>query len=198
MAAEPQDMFAQAQTALTVLGLSDQQLNSIKFTGKHRHRPMDEWVLTWDPHIPIVSNPQIPSLMRQYAILKFALVDGPAENSPDVPQAFRLISEDIIAGLAADQLAYCNRQRTTARKPRGHIKEIGMTMHEFVEKYALVGENRLLAAKELWLGFGQYFRWKARLDMTLKGDSYVYLDDNTLAYVTFRNYVRDARKSTSH
>jgi hypothetical protein len=198
MATEPHDMLVQVKTALTELGLSDQQFNSIKFTGKHRHRPMDEWVLTWDTHIPIVSVPQIPSLMRQYAILQYALGDGPAENSPHVNEAFALISNDKVAGLAADQLAYCNRQRTTARKPRGHITEIGMTMREFVEKYALKGENRLLTAKELWPGFGQHFSWEASLDMTLKGDSYVYLNDNTLAYVTFRNYVRDARKSTSH
>ncbi len=35
MAVEPLEMFAQVTTALTELGLTDQQLSSIRYTGKH-------------------------------------------------------------------------------------------------------------------------------------------------------------------
>jgi hypothetical protein len=42
MAPEPPDMFDSVATALKNLGLSEEQLNSIKLSQKHRDRPMDE------------------------------------------------------------------------------------------------------------------------------------------------------------
>jgi hypothetical protein len=38
----------------------------------------------------------------------------------------------------------------------------------------------------------------SRRSADLEGTAYVYLDDRFLEYVTFRNYVRGARKSRSH
>jgi hypothetical protein len=193
MAPEPPDMFDSVAAALKTLGL-----NSIKFSQKHRDRPMDEWPMACDPHIEFAADPKLPSLMRRYAVLKFALVDGPAEHSPHVSEAFALISNEQVAGLAAEGLAYFSRQKKAAQKPRGYIPEIGMTMREFVMEYALCGESQLLSPLKLWSGFGQHFGWKAGLDIAMKGESYHYLDDKSLAYGTFRNYVRDARKLNSH
>ncbi len=136
--------------------------------------------------------------MRQFVILRFALFDGPAGHSSHVAQAFRFISDDKVGRLAADQLAYCARQKEAAQKERGRIEGLGMTMREVVVEYACLDQNRLLTAKELWIGFGQHFSLKAGLDMELKGDRYIYLDDKSLAYVTFRNYVGEGRKSISH
>jgi hypothetical protein len=197
MGPEPPHMFDSVGAALKKLGLSEEQLNSIKFSQKHRDRPIDEWPMTYDPDIKIAATPKLPSLMRRYAVLKFALVDGPAENSPQVSEAFALISNEQVAGLAAEGLAFFSRQKGAAQKPRGYIPEIRMTMREFVMEYALRGENRLLSALELWPGFGAHLRWNG-LDGILKGDGYNYLNGKSLAFVTFRNYVGDARKTNSH
>jgi hypothetical protein len=198
MGPETLDLFDSLDEALRALGLNKEQLKSIKFSQKHLERPMDEWPMTYDPRINFAIDPEMPSLMRRYAVLKFALVDGPAANSAHVSEAFALISNEQVGALASEGLAYFSRQKDAAQKPRNIIPDIGMTMREFVMEYALRGDNRLLSALELWPGFGQYFSFTTGLDMKLRNDKYVYLDNRSLAYVTFRNYVKGPRKPNSH
>jgi hypothetical protein len=197
MAADPQARLVLVTKELQNLGLTDKQLKSIKFTGKHQDNPIDEWPMTWDRSVQVSSSSQIASLMRQYAVLEFALVKGPAENNPQLSQAFRQISEYEVEELAFEGLKYFDRQQNAAQARRGFIKD-EMTMRDFVNEFALFGENRLLTAKQLWKAFPAHFRFEAGLDATMKNNSLDYLDGRTLHFVTFRNYVRIARKTTSH
>ncbi|MEA2895982.1 MAG: hypothetical protein QOJ84_1597 [Bradyrhizobium sp.] len=183
--------------ALKKLGFTDELLSSIKFTQRHRDCPAEEWVLTWNSRIPFKSDPRIPGWMRQYGLLKFAIIDGPAENSKHVPQAWRAIADDEVASLAANQIAYRSRQRKIAQHRRGYIEELGTTMREYAQTFAVSGENRLCSARELWPAFGDHIRYDG-LEVKTKNDLYIYLDGRTLAFTTFRNYVRAARKRLPH
>jgi hypothetical protein len=188
---EPESAFRDLGNELRDLGLNDQQLQSIRFNKNHRECPLDEWVMTWDQDITIEAMPTHLSKMRRYANLKFALIDGPAENSPYVSSALAQISNEPIYVMAADRLAYLGRQKAASEAPRGFIPEIGMTMREFVIKYATLGDNRFLRARGLWNGFGSHFSYASGLDMELVGKAYEYYDGRTLSYSTFRNYVAE-------
>jgi hypothetical protein len=180
-----------ATKMLRKFGLADPQLAAIRFSRKYRHRPFDEWPLTWHPSVPVETNPTIIKYMKDYASYRFALIDGPAEGD-GVSEAFSHVSETLAWPLLEDRLKYLADQKAKAKKPRGVIPEIEITMGDFAKQFARKPDSRLLSPRELWPGFGSEMA-SARLDPVQVGDSYEYLDDKFIAFRTFANYVRKAR-----
>jgi hypothetical protein len=178
---------------LRKLGLTDLHLDAMRFSRRYRDRPFEEWPLTWHPSVLVEANPTILKYMKDYASYRFALIDGPAEGAHGVSEAFSHASETLTGRLVEDRLKYLANQKAKARKPRGVIPEIGMTIGDLAKQFARKPDNRPLTPRELWPRFGSEMNFN-RLDSELVEDTYEYLDGKCISFRTFANYVRRARK----
>jgi len=185
----------QVTKSLRAAGLTDEDFERIKLSKKYPTRPFDEWPLTWPDHL--TNLPHLFSAMRAFAALRYALVEAPEENGPDQAGAWKTFADTVVEPAVAGRWTQITKNRMNARKSRGYVSEFGMTMRQLAAEFALKPENRPYQAHELWPGFGQYIQLHG-LDAERVRDAYIYLDRKRLKYVTFRNYVRDARQSRSH
>jgi hypothetical protein len=150
---------------------------------------LNGWKLTEEGRPPVLS------LIRDYVIYRYALIDGFCEDSHHRSEAWQHVSERLYEPLVDARIKYLDEQRAKSRLPRGRIPEIQMTMREFAMEYAQKPENRLSSPREMWPGFGEHMRFH-RLDAKLVRDTYEYLD-TSIAFGTFCNHVRAARKQRS-
>lgn len=181
--------------SLRAAGLTEKDFLKIRVSSRHSHRPFNEWSFTWPEHLTPLMH--LFSQMRAFAALRYACIDGPAENGPEISAAWQAYADTVVvepAVAARWRLSLTNKNN--AQKPRGYIPEFGMKIRELVMSYAQKPENQSLKASEIWCGFGQEMRWHG-VDSELVGDTYEYLGA-TLKYETFRNYVRDGRNLKSH
>jgi hypothetical protein len=188
-----------ATKLLKGFGFTNEQLGQIRFHLRDRLLPiaqrplrlpaglLDGWKLTEEGRPPVLS------LIRDYVIYRYVLIDGLCEDSSHRSEAWQHVSERLYEPLVDAGIKYLDKQRAKSRLPRGRNPEIGMTMREFAMEYAQMPENQLLSPRGMWPGFGEHMRFN-RLDAKLVGDSYKYLIKNSISFGTFRNYVREARK----
>jgi hypothetical protein len=188
-----------ATKSLKEFGFTNEQLGQFRFHPRDRllptaqrpiHLPaalLNGWKLTEEGWPPVLS------LIRDYVIYRYALIEGFCEDSSHRSEAWQHVSERLYEPLVDARIKYLDEQRAKSRLPRGRIPEIGKTIREFVMEYALLPENSELNPSEMWSGFGSHMCFH-RLDATLVGDTYEYLIDKSIAFGTFRNYVRAARR----
>jgi hypothetical protein len=126
-------------------GLTDQQLEAIRFWGNNVGWPFQQWTFTWANGTPETAIP----LMKPYCALKWLILDDPP-GSRDKDDAGHLVDETLIAPVYEAGLKYRHAQSERARRPRGRLTDDGPTMPEVVHRLALKSERRNDTARELW------------------------------------------------
>lgn len=177
---------------LRELGFTDEHLKSIRFNSKDRFRHIQDRPLTWNHSILVEAHPEVLSIMREYAILRFALVDGHTEGGRGISDASLDASLTLAAPMVEAHSKYLFNQKINAQKKRGLIPEIKMSIGQLAKRYARKPENLALTPREMWPGFYGEMSF-ARLDPVRRGDSYLYFG-RSFSFRTFSNYVRKARK----
>jgi hypothetical protein len=126
-------------------GLTDQQLEAIRFCWNNDGWPFRQWSFTWANGTPETAIP----LMNAYCALKWLILDDPP-GSRDKDDACRLVGETSIAPIYEANLKYRHQQSERAGRPRGRLTNDGKTMSEVVRRLALKPERRDDTAKDLW------------------------------------------------
>jgi hypothetical protein len=147
MTETPQDYLAKSPLTarLKVTGVTDSQLQAVRFCGNNRDRPFDQWSFTFIPG----TSAEAMSLTKAYCALKWLILENPPW-SRDKDDAWRLVSDTIAAPIHALGLKHKETQRSRAQRPRGKIGDIGLTMKEIILRLAVRPENQDLTARELW------------------------------------------------
>jgi hypothetical protein len=126
-------------------GLTDQQLEAIRFWGDNVGWPFQQWTFTWANGTPATAIP----LMKSYCALRWLILDDPP-GSRDKDDAWRLVGETSIAPLYEAGLKFRQKQSERARRPRGRLIDGGETMREVVHRLALKPERREDTTMDLW------------------------------------------------
>jgi hypothetical protein len=126
-------------------GVTDQQLEAIRFWSNNAGWPFQQWTFTWANGTPETAIP----LMKPYCALKWLILDDPPE-SRDRDDARQLVSVTLAAPVYRSGLKYRHAQSERARRPRGRLTDEGETMSEVVRRLALKPERRNDTAWELW------------------------------------------------
>jgi len=190
-----------ATIALRELGFTDGQFNQVSFHHKDRCLPVSQRRLSMPSALTedrtLIEIGRILTLFNQFAMFRYAVLDGYQEKNPDLDGAWRHVNDALVDWRRRKHL---EQQRQNASKRRRITPEIQgnsrtpIGMKEFVGDFANKPENRPLTPSELWPRFRSHMA-DFRLDPVVKGRSYHYLNGK-LCFGTFCNYVRDARKKT--
>jgi hypothetical protein len=113
-------------------GVTDQQLEAIRFWSNNVGWPFEQWSFTWANGTPETAIP----LMKAYCALKWLILNDPP-GSRDKDDAWRLVGETLIAPIYKSGLEYRHAQSQRARRPRGRLTDDGKTMPEVVRQLAL-------------------------------------------------------------
>jgi hypothetical protein len=184
-------------------GVTNAQLDALRFSGFNRDCPFDLWSFRWKDGTPSEAMP----LFKAYCALKWLILENPpySRNKED---AWRLINDWLVAGNA--QLGQQTRvtQQERARKPRGKILNSDKTINGLIEELALSPEHGNEKADELWPHF---YASLEELDLEpveiphisdLRKRAYEYDtptgDCRKMTYGRFANVVAKARKKKSH
>jgi hypothetical protein len=184
------------------LGVTQEQLQAIRFRGTNEGLPFDRWSFT----LPGTRSIPAISLVKAYAALKWLILANPS-YSRDKDDAWRLVAETMAAPTLAIGGKAREAQSERAKKPRGKISD-KETIGQLITKLAVSPKYRLSAPRALWPVL-----W-ARLDGYLldpkditdpndlenpKRWAYVY-DSNDgvkrkkMTFLRFRDIVSEARK----
>ena len=130
---------------LNRLGVTEQQLESLRFWKRGKDCPFDKWPITWTGNL----TPAAIFLARAYCALKWIVLDDPP-SSPDKDAANRLISEIEIQPIIDAAEKHSHTQSRRAKKNRNKITESGMTTKDVIRRLIFNPELANLKAKELW------------------------------------------------
>jgi hypothetical protein len=128
---------------LTAMGVSQDQLDQVRFCGNNRHVPFEMWSFTFIPGAPH----EAMSLTKAYCSLRWLLADPPWSRDRD--DAWHYVSDTINAPVLAQGLRFKEAQRNRAQKPRCRLGD-GLTMTDVIQDLAVSREYRDLTARELW------------------------------------------------
>jgi hypothetical protein len=128
-------------------GATDDQLAAIRFRGKDRST-FDHWSFTWGGGTPLEALP----LATAYCALKWLILEDPP-SSRDKEDAWRYLSDSMIAPVVALGLKHKEAQRRRAQRPRGKVTDDGRNLKQIVEALVLGPEHREETARELWPHF---------------------------------------------
>jgi hypothetical protein len=133
---------------LARLGVTEEQLQSMRFSPSSEGFPFDQWTVQRRGDIPSEANP----LVKAYCALKWLILENP-EDSRDTDDAWRLVSEAMAAPLVAMGLRTKDAQSKRAKNPRGKINKGEVTIGQLIERLALQPQYRSDTAKDLWPRF---------------------------------------------
>ena len=132
------------------LGVTDEQLQNMRFSGKNRNDPFERWSFWFDGPADGPSP-----LVKAYCALKWLILEGPPA-SREREDAWRLVGE----AMAAPTFAIGDRARTAQRKrakePRGKVAGSKKTIGEMIRELAQKPQHRHETARELWTHFFDY------------------------------------------
>lgn len=133
---------------LRQLGVSNEQLNAMRFRSANIGQPFSLWSCSWQDGTPVTAV----YLIKSYCALKWLVLNKP-EPSEDRAAAERLISETMAAPNFLQGIEFIESQRARASKERILItidkKSIATVIKEFSEK----PDHKDATAKELWPHF---------------------------------------------
>jgi len=130
------------------LGVTNDQLQAMRFRGTNKGWPFDQWTFTWLCPIGLESL----SLVRAYCALKWLILETPT-NSRDTEDAWRLVGETMAAPTLAMGERTRRAQSERAKKPRGKITDGGTTIGQIIGYLAVGPQYQGNRAKELWPHF---------------------------------------------
>jgi hypothetical protein len=146
----PQEYLAKSPLTarLKAMGVTDDQLEAMRLLGNKRGRPFDQWSFTCIPG----TSAEVMSLTKAYCALKWLTLENPPW-SRDKDDAWRLVSDTLVAPVHALGLKYKEAQRSRAQRPRVQIGDVGLTMKELIARFATKPENQNLTVPDLWPRF---------------------------------------------
>src|SRR5579862_8649047 len=112
----PEEYIASHEITLQLkrLGVTDGQLEAIRFRPNPKGRPFDQWSFTWGTGTPLTAI----TLMKAYCALKWLILENP-EHSRDKDDAWHLVSVTVAAPIYRTGIKHKEAQRLRAKKPRG-------------------------------------------------------------------------------
>jgi hypothetical protein len=129
------------------LGVTDEELEAIRFFGNRAGRPFSQWAFTWKK-----ATPDALPLMNAYCALKWLILEDPPEPR-DRQDAWLLVSRAMGSPEMEIAWKYRAEQKRKASRPRVRLTEGGETIHNLIERLALSDNYRSLSSKELWPHF---------------------------------------------
>lgn len=143
----PAEYLASQEITLQLkrLGVTETQLDGMKFRPNNTDRPFAQRTFTWGPGTPLTAIPHILA----YCALKWLILENP-ESSRDKDDASHLVSVAMAAPIYRIGINHKESQRLRAKKPRSKTTEDGESMHSIIERLALSPEHRDEIALELW------------------------------------------------
>ncbi|MFZ1007453.1 MAG: hypothetical protein WAN65_11485 [Candidatus Sulfotelmatobacter sp.] len=133
---------------LARLGVTDEQLQGMRFRSSNQDRPFSRWSYTWLGKIPS----QVIPLVKAYCALKWLVLENPS-YSRDKEDAWQLVAETMAAPTLAIGERARDAQSKRAKRPRGKITDDGETIDQVIQKLAVNPQYRRDTAKELWTRF---------------------------------------------
>jgi hypothetical protein len=130
------------------LGVTDEQLNTVRFRPHNDGLPFDRWTFTWGLRTPL----EILPWMKDFCALKWLLLGEPPP-SRDRDDAYHLVSVAMAAPTFHRGVNFSRTQRLRAKKPRGKVNDDNVRIEQIIERLALNPEHRDETAKELWPHF---------------------------------------------
>jgi hypothetical protein len=180
------------------LGVSDQQLEAMRFSWSNQGWSFEQWTVTWLEGTPEEAIP----LVKAYCALKWVILEDPPESA-DKDAARRLVTVTLAAPNHALGLRFRRSQARRASKPRGKLAD-GRTLDQIIAELASRPERRDETALELWPHFHAELD---RLDLDPKeirdpkdpqrmAYAYGYRDGRkTITFGQFANVVSKSRRT---
>jgi hypothetical protein len=182
------------------LGVTNTQLDGMKFRPNNTGRPFAQRTFTWGAGTPLDAVPHILA----YCALKWLILENP-EPSRDRDDASHIVSVAMAAPIYRAGINHKEAQRLRAKKPRRKLTEEGQDIHSIIARLALSPEHRDEFAKELWFPFFDKLA-EARLrpkeidHLDPKKRAYNYTPSNggetSMTYGRFANLVSKFRKKS--
>ena len=132
------------------IGVTEAQLDAMRFRPNNAGLPFDQWTFTWGPGTPLAAIPFI----KAYCALKWLITENP-EYSRDKGDASHLVSVTMAGPIYRTGIEHKNAQRLRAKRPRPKVTEDGQTVHSIIKQLALSPGHRDETARELWPLFFQ-------------------------------------------
>jgi hypothetical protein len=154
----PAELVASHEITLRLkcFGVTDGQLEAMRFRPNQKRWPFDQWSFTWDSGMSITAIPATSvtaiSLIKAYCALKWLILENP-EGSRDKDDAQHLVSATMAAPIYQIGIRHKETQRLRAKKPRSNTTEDGISTEYIIEQLALSAEHREETTKELWPHF---------------------------------------------
>jgi hypothetical protein len=180
-------------------GVTDEQLEAMRFRPRQESWPFDQWSFTWGAGTRLAAIP----LIKAYCALKWLILENP-EYSRDKHDAWHLVSVTVAAPIYRIGLSHKEAQRLRAKKPRSKLTEDGQPIPSIIEQLALSPDHRDETAEELW---GHFFhkldeaklRPKEKHHSDPRKCAYTYKPYNgtetSITYGRFANLVSKYRKN---
>src|SRR5262245_18803014 len=143
----PEDFVSNHPITLELIqhGVSELQLQTMRFRRNNQGWPFDQWPTTWNGNIPIGAIP----LVKGYCALKWLIVDNPP-YSREKEDAWRYLNDLAIAPFVALGMKHQAAQRSRSRRPRSTILDDGRSLQRVIADLAQRAEFREETARELW------------------------------------------------
>jgi hypothetical protein len=181
------------------LGVTDDQLEAMRFRPKQESWPFDQWAFTWGAGTPDEAIP----LIKAYCALKWLILENP-EYSRDKDDAWHLVSVTVAVPIYRIGVKHKEAQRLRAKKPRSKFTEDGQSTERIIEKLAINPEYSDETANELWNHFFQKLdeaklRPKEENHSDPRKRAYTYWPSNgtvaSITYGRFANLVSKYRRN---
>jgi hypothetical protein len=144
-----QSLAAHAVTRqLRDFGVTDAQLQSMRFRKIGTGLPFNQWSVASDESIP---KEAIPLLTAYCALKGLILEDPPASRDKD--DAWQHVSNTMFAPVFSIGLKMKEAQSKRAKRPRGKMTDDGKTTGQLIEELSLSRQYRGETAEDLWLHF---------------------------------------------
>jgi hypothetical protein len=182
------------------LGVTDDQLEAMRFRPKQESWPFAQWSFTWGVGTPLAAIP----LIKPYCALKWLFLENP-EYSRDKDDAWHLVSVTVAAPIYRIGFNHKEAQRLRAKKPRSKFTEDGQSTERIIEHLALNPEHLDETANELWNHFFHKLdeaklRPKEEIHSDPRKRAYTYRPSNgtvtSITYGRFANLVSKHRKKS--
>jgi hypothetical protein len=130
------------------LGVTDEQLEEIRFSGSNRDWPFEQWSVRSSDGTPLTATP----LLKVYCTLKWLILDNPP-YSRDKEDAWRLVNDAMAAEEIAKGLNLRGAQSKRAKRPRGKIPDDERTLDQIIQEIAVNPDLLEEDALKLWRHF---------------------------------------------
>ena len=148
---QPQELIDNHPITLQLknLGLTDEQLDGLRFRGSNKGWEFDLWPITWRQGTP---TENVVHLFKPFCALKWLLLENPAP-SRNREDAWQLVAVAAAAPIFEIGQRAKTSQQKRATKPRGKLGDHGLTMRQIICELQAKPERCEETAEALWPHF---------------------------------------------